>query len=98
MDMIICPISSARLDEEDGEVIETEAGNGEVDGQENVEAKNGETSETEEGEKKELLKYLRCSGSNNCRSDNRWWDYHPDSQRYDWGGGLGRSILNKYKP
>jgi len=47
----------SRADEDGGEVIETEGENGELDGQENVEAKNGEASETEEGEKKELLKY-----------------------------------------
>ena len=44
-------------DEVDAEVVKAEGENGEVDGQENVEAKNGEASETEEGEKKELLKY-----------------------------------------
>ena len=47
----------SKADEDGGEVVETEAENGAVDGQENVEAKSGEASETEEGEKKELLKY-----------------------------------------
>ena len=47
----------SKADEKDGEVIETEAENGDVNGQETVEAKKGEASETEEGEKKELLKY-----------------------------------------
>jgi len=47
----------SKADENDGEVIETEAEKSEADGQEKVEAKNGEASETEEGEKKELLKY-----------------------------------------
>jgi len=42
----------SRADEDGGEVIETEAENGEADGQEN-----GEASETEEGDKKELLKF-----------------------------------------
>ena len=47
----------SKADEKEGEVIETEAENGDVDEQENAEAKNAEASETEEGEKKELLKY-----------------------------------------
>jgi hypothetical protein len=44
-------------DEAEGEVVKTEGENGEAGGQENVEAKDGEVSETEEAEKKELLKY-----------------------------------------
>jgi hypothetical protein len=44
-------------DEADAEVVKTEGENGEAGGQENVEAKNGEASKTEEGEKKELLTY-----------------------------------------
>jgi len=51
------PLLVSRVDEDGGEAIETEAENGEADGQENVEAKNGEASETEEDDKKELLKY-----------------------------------------
>ena len=46
------PLLVSRVDEDGGEVIETEAENGDADSQ-----KDGEASETEESDKKEFLKY-----------------------------------------
>jgi len=54
------PLLVSRVDEDGGEVMETEAENGDADSQKDGQEdgqKDGEASETEEGDKKEFLKY-----------------------------------------